>query len=407
VSLSNDPPPRASSPARTILHVDMDAFFAAIEQRDRPELRGQPVIIGADPRQGRGRGVVSTASYEARRFGVGSAMPISQAFRLCPQGVFLPVDGAKYSRVSTEMMAILRRFTDLVEPVSIDEAFLDVSASRRVLGDGVTIARSLKKAIHTEVQLTASVGVASSKLVAKVASDMQKPDGLVVVPPGHEAEFLAPLPIRRLWGVGPKTEERLAKSGIHTIGDLAAVDARALERRLGTHGHDLIRLARGIDERPVIGEDSEAKSLGQEHTFDSDVGDVGRLRRTLLALADNVGQRLREHGLAGRTITLKYRDAAFQTLTRAETIQGPTDSGARIFESAWRLFESVHARRKVRLLGVYVSGFGGPTQLSLFAAQASPVDRLQDAVVKRFGDGAVTRASLLGELGPRRRPRRD
>src|SRR5260221_12983 len=190
----------------TILHVDMDAFYASIEQRDRPELRGQPVIVGANPQGGRGRGVVSTASYEARRFGVGSAMPISQAYRLCPKGVYLPVDMAKYLAVSKEVMSIFRRYTDVVEPVSIDEAFLDVAGSRRAFGSGEVIARRLKDAVRREIHLTASVGVAPSKLVAKVASDIRKPDGLCVVEPGQEAAFLAPLPIRRLWGVGPKME---------------------------------------------------------------------------------------------------------------------------------------------------------------------------------------------------------
>jgi len=392
---------------RTILHVDMDAFYAAIEQRDRPELRGRPVIVGADPKGGRGRGVVSTASYEARRFGVRSALPISQAYRRCPEGAFLPVDMEKYARVSEEVMAILRRFTDLVEPLSIDEAFLDVTGSRKAFGGGETIARTIKETIRGETHLTASVGVATNKLLAKVASDMRKPDGLVVVPPGDEAAFLAPLPIGRLWGVGPKTEERLARAGVHTIGDLASADPAVLARRAGVHGLDLIRLAQGIDERAVEGGELDPKSLGQEHTFDRDVADVERLRRTLLALADNVGHRLRAHALRGRTVTLKYRDERFVTLTRAETLSAPTDSGAMVFDTAWRLFESVHARRKVRLLGVYVSGFGRDAQLPLFAPTTPPIDRLQDAVSERFGDGAVTRASLLGALGPRRRPRRD
>ena len=223
----------------------MDAFYAAVEQRDRPELRGKPVIVGADPKGGRGRGVVATASYEARTFGVRSALPISQAWKLCPQGMYLPPDMDKYARVSREVMEILHRFTDLVEPLSIDEAFLDVTASRRALGDAVTIARNLKDQIRRDTSLTASVGVAASKLVAKVASEMRKPDGLVVVEPGTEAAFLAPLPVRRLWGVGPKTEESLLRLGVQTIGDLAALAGDSLDHRLGTHGHDLTLLARG------------------------------------------------------------------------------------------------------------------------------------------------------------------
>jgi DNA polymerase IV len=379
---------------RTILHVDMDAFYAAIEQRDRPELAGKPVIVGADPRGGRGRGVVSTASYEARRFGVASAMPISTAWRLCPRGVYLPVDMEKYLDVSRQVMAVLRRFTDLVEPLSIDEAFLDVTASRRALGTGEAIAMRIKADIRAETRLTASVGAAACKLVAKVASDMQKPDGLVVVRPGGEAAFLAPLPVRRLWGVGPKMEESLAKLGIATIGDLATL-GDVLSRRLGTHGHDLLLLARGVDERPVVAEAGEAKSIGQEHTYGEDTADLAQLRRTLLDLADHVAARLRGHRLRARTITLKYRDAAFRTLTRAESIGTATDSGEALFRIALRLFEGVHRGNDVRLLGIYASGFGGREQLDLFPPDASPADRLRDTVAERFGDGLLTRASLL------------
>jgi nucleotidyltransferase/DNA polymerase involved in DNA repair len=389
-----------STPPRTILHLDMDAFFAAVEQRDRPELRGRPVIVGADPRGGRGRGVVSTASYEARRFGVGSAMPISTAWRLCPQGVYLPPDIEKYAAESVRVMEILRRVTDVVEPVSIDEAFLDVTASARAVGDGPTIARRLKDAIRAEVRLTASVGVATSKLVAKIASDMQKPDGLVVVPPGGEAAFLAPLAVRRLWGVGPKMEEQLARLGVVTIGDLAALDAARLARRLGTHGHDLQRLARGEDDRPVAAETAGAKSLGQEHTYGRDTSDPARLRATLLDLADAVAARLRVHGLRARTVTLKYRDERFRTTTHARTLREATDSGGTLFEVARSLFADVHrAGQRVRLLGIYTSHFGDERpQRGLFdePAPPAPLDRLRDAVAKRFGDEAITRASLLG-----------
>jgi len=380
---------------RTILHVDMDAFYAAVEQRDRPELKGQPVIIGADPRSGRGRGVVATASYEARAFGVSSAMPISQAWKRCPKGVYLPPDMEKYSAVSREVMDVLGRFSDCVEPVSIDEAFLDVTGSRRAFGEGEAVARRLKDTVRKETRLTASVGVAASKLVAKVASDMRKPDGLVVVAPGTEAAFLAPLPIRRLWGVGPKMEEELARLGVHTIGALADLEPDRLARKLGTHGHDLIRLARGEDDRPVVADPGEAKSLGQEHTFDQDVSDLGMLRATLLDLADAVARRLRGHGLRGRTVTLKYRDETFRTLTRAETLAKPTDAGDVLFRTVWRLFEGVHGERRVRLLGIYTSGFGAGAQMDLFAPPASAADKVRDAVDRRFGEGTLTRASLM------------
>ncbi len=384
------------APVRTILHVDMDAFYAAIEQRDRPELRGQPVIVGADPKGGLGRGVVSTASYEARRFGVGSAMPISQAFKLCPHGRYVPVDMAKYARVSGEVMDVLRAVTDLVEPLSVDEAFLDVTGRRRALGGGEAIARAIKQAILARTALTASVGVATCKLVAKIASDMRKPDGLVVVRPGQEAAFLAPLPVRRLWGVGPKMEERLIKSGVHTLGDLATLDATRLERRLGHHGLDLQRLARGLDERPVLGEARDAKSLGEEHTFDQDTADLTRLRATLLELADGVARRLRRRALKARTVTLKYRDETFRTLTRARTLAAPTDVGAALFDVAWELFQGVHGRRKVRLLGISSSHFDEQAQLGLFAPTPAPADQLRDAVAARFGRDALVRASQLG-----------
>src|SRR5579862_3737190 len=320
----------------------MDAFYAAIEQRDHPELQGRPVVVGADPRGGTGRGVVSTASYEARRFGVRSAMPISQAFKLCPTGVFVPVRMERYLEVSEQVMAILGRFSDLLEPVSIDEAFLDVTGERRLLGSSEQIARAVKTAIHAETRLTASVGVAASKLVAKIASDVHKPDGLTVVPRGKEAEFLAPLPVRRLWGVGPKTEERLLVLGVRTIGDLARADPARLERRVGTHGLDLITLARGVDDRPVNAGAWEAKSVGQERTYLEDTSDLETLRRTLLGLCDGVARRLRSSGLKAHTVTLKYRDETFKTQTRAKVLEEPADSGNALYAVAWKLFLSVH-----------------------------------------------------------------
>ena len=237
---------------RTILHVDLDAFFAAVEQRDRPELRGKPVVVGGGgPNQ---RGVVSAASYEARRFGIHSAMPLREAGRRCPDAVFLPVDGRKYLQVSRDVMAILRRYTPLVEPISIDEAFLDVTGSRELFGDGPTIAQAIKDAVRDEIQLTISVGVATTKLVAKIASDLEKPDGLVVVPPGEEAAFMAPLDIGRLWGVGEKTATALREYGVRTMGDLAALPVDLLERRFGKHGRGLADRARGVDADRVVGE---------------------------------------------------------------------------------------------------------------------------------------------------------
>jgi DNA polymerase-4 len=364
-----------------------------VELLERPELRGKPVIVG--PRDPDFRGVVMTASYEARRFGVGSAMPISQAWKACPHGIYVRPDMEKYARVSGQVMEVLGRFTDCVEPISIDEAFLDVTGSRRVFGTGERIAHDLKAAIAGELGLTASVGVAPSKLVAKIASDLRKPDGLVVVPPGTEAEFLAPLPVRRLWGVGPKMEEQLVRLGVHTIGQLAALDPERLERRLGTHGHDLLALARGCDDRPVVAHAEGAKSVGHEHTFDADTADRALLRQTLLDLADSVARRLRAHGYQARTVTLKYRDETFHTVTRAETMPARTDAGATLFAVTWRLFEKVHGRRKVRLIGLSASGLAPPPQMGLFAEAPTAADRVRDAVEGRFGEGALTRASLL------------
>lgn len=381
---------------RTILHVDMDAFYAAVEERDRPELKGKPVIIGADPKGGTGRGVVSTASYAARKFGVSSAMPISTAFRLCPQGIFISPDMSKYSEVSRQIRTIFEMFTDMVEPISVDEAFLDVSASVRLFGDGEEIARRIKAEIRKQTKLTASVGVASAKLIAKIASDLKKPDGLVVVPPGTEREFLAPLPVRRLWGVGPKMEERLARLGVHTVGQLA--DAK-VTKLLGTHGLDLQRLARGEDDRPVVSEAGAARSVSVEHTFDRDEGDARALTRRLLHLADELSHRLRAESLAGRTITLKYRDETFKTTTHARSRKVPTNTAAELYEMASVLFDEVHGSLKVRLLGIGVSGFEAPAQKSLFEDDApkrgEKIDELRDKVREKFGRKALVRASDL------------
>ena len=381
---------------RTILHVDMDAFYAAVEERDRPELRGKPVIIGADPKGGAGRGVVSTASYAARRFGVASAMPISTAWRLCPQGVFIAPDMAKYSEVSKQIRVVFEAFTDLVEPISVDEAFLDVTASVRLFGDGETIARKIKARIRDETKLTASVGVATAKLIAKIASDLKKPDGLVVVPPGTERAFLAPLPVRRLWGIGPKMEERLAKLGVHTIGQLAEAK---VTRLLGTHGLDLQRLARGEDDRPVVSDSGPAQSVSVEHTFDADQGDSRELRRALLRLADELSRRLRAESMAGRTITLKYRDETFKTTTHARSRKAPTNVAADLFTLAAALFDEVHGSLKVRLLGIGVSGFDEPAQKSLFedegSARGAKIDGVRDRVREKFGKTALFRASEL------------
>jgi DNA polymerase-4 len=390
-----------------ILHVDMDAFYASVEQRDRPELRGRPVVVGADPR---GRGVVSAASYEARRFGIHSAMPIGRAYRLCPTAAFLPVDMDKYARESGRIMAILADFTPLVEPLSLDEAFLDVTGSRALHGTGVEIARRIKARIRDEVGLTASAGVAANKFVAKIASDLEKPDGLVEVPAGQEAVFLRELPLRRLWGVGPSAERELAALGARTIGDLARLGRGRLEARLGGSGAHLFDLARGIDERPVVPW-HDPKSIGAEETFGRDTRDVGRLRAALLGQADRVAAELRAAGLRGRTVTLKLRFADFHTLTRRGTGETPTADGGEIFRRAWAAFSKIPRPQPIRLIGLSVSSFTGasdPQQLPLLGPP-DRTDRLgqaTDEVRTRFGPKSLVRGSLLEPRPGRARPGR-
>jgi DNA polymerase-4 len=380
----------------TTLHVDLDAFFAAIEQRDRPELRGRPVVVGMGGRHD--RGVVSAASYEARRYGIHSAMPLRTAASLCRDAVFVPVDGRKYAVVSGQVMAILRRFTPTVEPISIDEAFLDVTGSERLLGSPVDIARTIKATIRSDLDLTASVGVATSKLVAKVASDLEKPDGLVVVEPGDEASFLAPLPISRLWGVGQRTATALADFGVHSIGDLAALPEDVLVRRFGRQGPVLAARARGIDASAVV-DVEPAHSVSHEHTFDVDTSDPEELERTLLALADGVAGRLRAGDVRARTVAVKVRDSAFVTISRQRTLAVPTDQTEVIFRAARELARPQWRGIRVRLLGVAASGLEGGQQFSLFGANDERqrcVALASDEIRRRFGAGAIRRARLLG-----------
>jgi len=384
---------------RTILHVDLDAFFAAVEQRDHPELRGRPVIVGGDPG---GRGVVSAASYEARRFGVHSAMSLREAVRRCPAGVFLPVDGRRYQIASRDVMAILRRFTPAVEPISIDEAFLDVTGSQPLFGDGPSIARRIKDAVRDEVGLTVSVGVASTKLVAKIASDLRKPDGLVVVVPGTEAEFLAPLPISRLWGVGAKTAVVLTDYGVRTIGELAALAPDVVIRRFGKYGGSLVDRARGIDDDPVH-EGDPAKSVGHEHTFDTDTSDPDVIERTLLGMADGVASRLRSAGVRASTIAVKIRDSSFRTITRQRTLREPTDMTEQIFRTAVELARPEVRGIRVRLIGVSASNLGDREQLGLFGRddpRRRAAIEAADSVRRRYGEDAVTRGRLVGARLP-------
>ncbi|HUQ44765.1 MAG TPA: DNA polymerase IV [Candidatus Limnocylindria bacterium] len=384
-----------TGPARTILHVDLDAFFASVEQRDHPELRGKPVAVGLGGAND--RGVVSAASYEARKFGVHSAMPIVTARRLCPDCIFVPVDGAKYQRVSREVMTILRRFTPLVQPISIDEAFLDVTASRALFGDGEEIGRRIKAAVREDLDLPISVGVAATKLVAKIASDLRKPDGLVVVPLGTEQAFLAPLPISRLWGVGPSTAAALRDFNVTTIGDLQTLDRSALVRRFGKHGASLVDRAHGRDGDPV--DDPEAtKSVSHEHTFDEDTADPEVLERTLLAMAEGVSGRLRHAGLKARAVAVKVRDSGFNTVTRQRSLPEPTDMTEPIWRIAVELARPEMRGKRIRLLGVATSGFGEREQLGMFGAgddRRRKAVEAADELRERYGTRAVTRARLL------------
>jgi DNA polymerase IV len=385
----------AALAVRTILHVDLDAFFAAVEQRDHPEWRGKPLVVGMGGAND--RGVVSAASYEARTFGVHSAMPIRTAKRLCPDCIFVPVRGAAYQAASREVMAILRRFTPLVQPISIDEAFMDVTGSRQLFGDGESIARLIKAGIRDELSLTASVGVAATKLVAKIASDLRKPDGLVVVEPGTEAGFLAPLPISRLWGVGPSTATALRDFGVATIGDLQALDRSGLVRRFGKHGASLVDRAHGLDADPVDDPDA-AKSVSHEMTFDEDTSDPEVLERTLLAMSEGVSGRLRHAGIKAATVTVKIRDSGFNTVTRQRGLAEPSDMTEPIWRAALELARPEMRGKRIRLLGVAASGFGVREQLGLFEPEDVRRRRAveaADGIRERFGSRAITRARIL------------
>ena len=386
-------------PMRTIIHADLDAFYASVEIRDNPSLAGRPVIVGGGPGD---RGVVSAASYEARRFGVHSAMPLRTAARLCPDGVFLPGRFDRYTEASRQVMGIFDSYTPLVEPISLDEAFLDVTGAPA--GDGETIARTLKARVRDEVGLVLSVGVATNKLVAKVASDLEKPDGLVIVAPGEEAAFLAPLRVSRLWGVGPRVRQALADYGVTTIGQLAAVPEPTLRRRFGRFGPDLAHRARGIDPSPVVSGHAP-KSIGHEHTFDADVVDRAGLESTLLWLSDSVARRLRRHKLAAGGVQLKLRYEGFETLTRQATLPHPTTDAQIILEVAHRLLDkALEPGRAVRLIGITAISLADAQQLTLFddGQRVQRLSEAADSVRKKFGDRAITRARLLREAPERR-----
>lgn len=383
-----------------VLHVDLDAFFVAMELLRRPELVGKPVIVGFDGP----RGVVSTASYEARAFGVHSALPMALAIRRCPQAVRLPVDFAFYAPASERFHAILRDFTPLCEAAGSDEAYLDVAGSARLFGDGETIAGLIRERVRAEIGITASVGVAANKLVAKVASDAAKPDGVCVVPAGGEAAFLAPRPVRDLPMVGAKLEEQLARLGLRTIGDVARYPAEALRARFGGMGDDLLARSLGRFEAPVVAERGAAKSVSRETTFGTDVGDRTRLRAILRTQSERVARDLARGGLAARTVVLKLRFPPFETLTRSWTGMGQVALADEIFEAGAELFERTwreEGERPVRLIGVGVMNLGPPAR-QLRLGETFEADRLAEtvnALRDRFGEDSVRRATEIAGDG--------
>lgn len=366
------------------LHVDMDAFFASVEQHDHPEYRGKPVVVGAPFDQ---RGVISAASYEAREFGIHSAMPSREAYKRCPHAIFVPVNGRRYSEVSRQIFTIFERFTPLVEPLSIDEAFLDVTGSRALFGPPESIGEQIRSAIRAETGLTASVGVAPNKFLAKLASDMQKPDGLTIVPRARAEiiAFLAPLPVKRLWGVGRATSESLYQIGIQTVADIQNTPESTLSHMIGKHGaRHLRRLAFGEDAREIE-LDRVEKSISKEHTFATDCRDVERLHQTLADLVEDVGRRLRQSGNFARVAKLKLRWTDFTTLTRQKPFESPCSDDYSLRTLARDLFDAEPRRQAVRLIGFGVSGFEAQRQeqLSLFDAgqpARHKLDRLSEAV---------------------------
>jgi DNA polymerase IV len=383
---------------RQIIHLDMDAFYASVEVLDNPTLKGRPVIVGGSKQ----RGVVSAASYEARKFGIHSAMPIATAMRLCPHGDFRPVRMARYKEVSDQIFALFSQYTPLIEPLSLDEAFLDVTASLRLFGPAEKIARDLKDKVQAKIGLTVSAGVAPSKLVAKIASDLEKPDGLTVVPDGQVRRFLSPLPIEKLWGVGKVTRKDLALLNVKTIGDLSRLPKDLLQRRFGQQGLQLYFLSRGIDDREVQPE-RKVKSLGREETFLEDILDRGRAAREILTLSQRVSKRLRRHGVAGRTITLKVTYNDFSQITRSATLPDPTDDGGTIYRLVLDLLVKTEVGRKpIRLLGVSLSHLARPGegQLQLFggttaADREKRLNRAVDVIQDKFGEQAIRPGTLI------------
>ena len=386
--------------SREIIHLDMDAFYPSVEVLDNPGLKGRPVIVGG----GKERGVVSSASYEARKFGVHSALPMASAMRLCPQGIFLPVRMDRYRDISQKILNIFRQYTPLVEPLSIDEAFLDVTGSERLYGTAMEIAVCIKQQVFYEIGLTVSAGVAPSKFVAKIASDMKKPDGLTVVLPEKIRDFLNPLSVSRMWGVGKVTQGKLVGMNVFTFRDLSLIPVGVLERKLGSQGRKMHFLSMGIDERDVEPE-RDVKSIGHEETFIEDLTDLEGLRRQLLLLAEKTARRMRKKGLIGKCVSLKVKYNDFKQVTRSGTLDSYSDDGPSLYAAACRLLTKTEAGRKpVRLLGISLSQLrfqSGGDQLSLFGCEYQQEKRKRlhhalDSVYRRHGEKSVVPGTLVG-----------
>lgn len=383
--------------SKIIIHLDMDAFYPSVEVLDDPVLKGKPVIVGGS----RKRGVVASASYEARKFGIHSAQPIATAMRLCPEGIFLPVRMFRYKEISKKIFEIFRAFSPLVEPLSIDEAFLDISGSARLLGSPKEIAKKIKDMVVKETGLTVSAGVAPSKFVAKIASDFEKPDGLTVVCPDYVRAFLDPLPIDKMWGVGKATKQALNRLNVQTIGDLSRVPVKVLERKFGRQGRKMHLL--GIDDRDVV-PFHEIKSIGHEETFSRDITDVDRARKEILSLSNRVSHRMRQERTTARTITLKVKYSDFVQVTRSTTLSEAIDDGLEIYSACCRLLKNtLIGKRPVRLLGVSVSHLepsGTESQMSLFqqereSQKRSELNAALDSINEKFGHDTVRPGTLL------------
>jgi len=386
---------------RSIIHLDMDAFYPAVEALDKPELKGKPVIVGGN----RERGVVSSASYEARRFGVHSAQPIATAIRLCPDGIFMPVRMSRYKEVSRQVFEIFHCFTPLVEPLSIDEAFLDLTGAERLLGQTKEIARKIKETVFIKTGLTVSAGVAPSKFTAKIASDIDKPDGLIVVPPDRVREFLDPLPVKKMWGVGKITQQALARLNVKTFKDLRQIPLEILEKNFGKHGAAMHLLSMGIDERDVEPE-REVKSIGHEQTFMEDILNPDQARKEMLSLSNRVALRMRREEVRGSTVSLKVKYSDFTQITRAETLPEPTDDGMEIYSISCRLLKKTAVgKRPVRLLGISLSRLSSPEgkkQLFLFDRdkgyrKRKDLNSALDSICDKFGEKSIRPATLISK----------